>query len=446
MKIGVGRSTAKGGSGVTYPTNTGMSHIAKDRIEHLVSSVNRKHQEALATDGVSGWLFTKVRAGLPCTCQTRELVETPISLSEDSATVTQVSSSMGSVNAPHIRSFRISDYHETAGNSSIKITREGTDLKSIHERRMAKPDNFRDEDMVPVEQDNAIDDILAMADGFTDPDDDARQKQIMPRLYGGEKTRCGICFGSGFVGGYQLHGGQRIVLDASQTYETSLENCEVDATTSPSSFVIERTGNKWVEWQLAVPTYFEKVLAINVYDNVEPAVGRIIEAHTGNGVWTELSTSFLESLRGIATILHVRVRPVTSAPTFTNQLRFTHVELLYQLTATLKVDLPSLPKSVDFEQFDVLQTLSGVEFPASIPNLDREAVFVEDKYRQAWAVTEIEQKQTSGYQIFNNVVSLRLIQQYETKYLFNTVRGKVVELTYAGTLERKQGQGVIQDE
>lgn len=445
MKITLGRSSSMGGTRVTHPSNTGISHIANQRIDHLVSAANRKHQEALFTDGTEAWLFTKMRAGAPCTCQTKEVVSSGLSLSvPGSSGVDNSVTKGGPTEEPSITAFRIRDFPGPGGNSALKpLVPPGTTLQEIHQRRMAEKTDYTDgAEMIPVEEENAIDDILSMVDDAMDPDDEARQKQPSTlRLYGGEKTPCGICFGSGFVQGYQLHGGQRIVLDASDTYPTNLVDCETTTTTVPASFVIERIGTKYVEWEVPLPTYFEDVLAIQVRNNTQPAVGFYIEGRIGGGPWVELTPTYLKSLNGVATTMFIRVRPVTSATG--SPFTFTHVELYYQLTTTLKVNLPSFAKSIDFEQFDVLQQISGVEFPASIPNLDREAVFVESKYKQAWGVTEVEQKQTARNAVFNNTVTMRLIQQYETKYLLNLVRGKPIEMTFPGTLESRQGQGVV---
>lgn len=449
MKITSGRNIPRRGAGAVFPTNTGISHVAQQRIDNLVSAQNRKHAEALKTDGTQGFLFVKQRNGRPCTCQLKETVSSPFTLNspmtptntglDDDATV-------GTTDNPGLASaFRVRDYSGLFSNSLTgPKPPTGSTLQEIHERRMANRSDFEQAEMIPVEGDADVDDILSMADNFEDPDDAARQKQpSLARLYGGEKTPCGICFGSGFVGGYQLHAGTRIVLDASQSYPTELVDCEVSRTTAPYSFVIERSGTKFVQWTVPLPTYFHSVLGVAVRNNVAPAVGFIIEAHTGNGTWMPLTPQYLNALNGTPTTLTVRVRPVTSDAPGTSQFTFTHVELMVQIASPLMINMPTFASTLDYEQFDVLQTLSGVEFPASIPLLDREAVLVDKKYNQAWSVVEVESRRTGKNQTFNNVVSLRLIQQYETKFLFNLVQGKVVELVYPNTLEKIQGQGTL---
>lgn len=444
MKITNGRSIARSaGATPTFPTNTGISPIAQQRIDTLVSAANRKHAEALKTDGTQGFLFLKQRAGRPCTCQLVQTTADQMTLSTPQISASTSSTDSGSVSSsPMARSFRVRDYDGLFSNSLTgPKPPTGSTLQEIHQRRMAQRDDFTQAEMIPVEADQSIDDILAMADDFQDEDSAALQKQpTLARLYGGEKSPCAICFGSGFVGGYSLHAGQRLILDASDTVPATLLDCEIDRTTAPHSFLIERSGVKAVEWTVPVPTYFHSVLGIAVRNNIDPAVGFIIEAHTGNGNWNALTPAYLTALNGTATTLTIRVRPVTSDAPGTSQFRFTHVELLYQIASPLVVNLPTFERTLDYEQFDVLQTLSGVEFPASIPMLDREAVLVDTKYNQAWNVVSVESRRTASNQTFNNVVSLRLIQQYETKYLLNLARGKVVELVYPNKLETVQGQ------
>lgn len=449
MKITSGRNIPRQGAGAVFPTNTGISHVAQQRIDNLVSAANRRHAEALKTDGTLGYLFIKQRMGRTCTCQLRETTSSPFTLNQAlTPTNTGLDDSVGpgTTDEPGLASaFRVRDYSGIFANSLTNAAPpQGSSLQEIHQRRMANRSDFETAEMIPVEEDADVNDILAMADDLQDPDDAARQKQpSLARLYGGEKSPCGICFGSGFVNGYQLHAGQRIVLDASESYPMTLVDCEISRSTAPYSFVIERSGTKFVQWTVTLPTYFHSVLAISVRNNVDPAVGFLLEAHTGNGNWQTLTPQFLNSCNGTPTTLTVRVMPVTSDAPGTSQFTFTHVDIMVQIASPLVVNMPTFASTLDYEQFDVLQTLSGVEFPASIPMLDREAVLVERKYNQAWGVSEVEQRRTGKNQTFNNVVSLRLIQQYETKFLFNLVQGKVVELVYPNTLEKIQGQGTV---
>lgn len=443
MKITNGRSFARSaGATPTFPTNTGISPVAQQRIDTLVSAANRKHAEALKTDGTQGFLFLKQRVGLPCTCQLVQTTADQMTLSTPTLKIADSSTDSGSADSsPMGRAFRVRDYDGLFSNSLTKAPPPtGSTLQEIHQRRMAERGDFTQSEMIPVEADQSIDEILSMADGFEDEDSAALQKQpSLARLYGGEKSPCAICFGSGFVGGYSLHAGQRLILDASGTAPVTLQDCEIDRTTAPHSFIIERSGTKAVEWTVVVPTYFHSVLGVAVRNNIDPAVGFIVEAHTGNGNWNAVTPQYLASFNGTPTTLTLRVRPVTSDAPGTGQFRFTHVELLYQIASPLIVNLPTFERTLDYEQFDVLQTLSGVEFPASIPMLDREAVLVDTKYNQAWNVVSVESKRTASNQTFNNVVSLRLIQQYETKFLLNLARGKVVELVYPNKLETVQG-------
>src|SRR6266481_251412 len=465
MQIRIGRGYKDWARAIS-PTNIAMGKLAQQRVDNLVSAQNARHEVAIGVDGTDCYVFIKQRAGLTCTCQTQTVIDSTHTILD----ILNSHTHNDPTNAPQnvaneaplrngdnkYRVFRVQDPDilgtiDAQENSNFnnyantkKTLKDVAKLKS--ERVYIKQCDRQDEEL-ERERLEALDNILDMAevandDPTIDPQNAALQRQEgLSHLFGGEGTQCGICFGNGYVNGYSLYGGTRIILE---TQTAILTNAVIEADNSPAKFALSSASNSIVSWNVVLPTYFMSVPSIIVRDNLKFALNYIIEIKTSDSmVFVPLTTPYLLTRQGMNNMAVIRVRCASSG--VGQILRFTHVELNIMLTTLPKVNWSTLEKNIDFQNYDVLQTLSGIEITSKIPNLDRECVIVETKYNSAWHVTSVETKLTAHKESFNTTLSIRLIQNYEQKYALNSIRGVSNEIPFAGIQQRYEREGYQKD-
>lgn len=427
LNIGRGKFT-KTDAKVAYPANKGMASIAQQRINHVVGQANAKHAEALKVEGMELLIWLRQRSGSYCTCQqlgaSPHEHDLPVDLEANDPTVeTPV--------------FEVKSYGVL--NSSPTETNFLSNNKLSTLSKKLTPTN---KDAVNYASDEQLDSLLQGIDlnEFVSPNEAALMRQPEGGFNGGDKTRCGICFGTGFISGYQLFNGQRFILDASASQRISLHGSELDSAVYPNRFTAPRQDDVYVSWEIEIPTFFSRALSVHVRNNTSIAPGAIIEARVLNSAmpWTPFTVEFLNSRKGQPTVLQVRVKPQIGSAT-APMLEFTHVEFVLQLAEFPYGQMPDLSKSINMDLFDVLAS-QNFEIGANVIGLDRECVFVENKYGYAWKISDCTRKFTQAGQTFNWEGTARVVQNYEPLYLLNLARKQYLELNFK-KLEALQGLG-----
>ena len=210
----MGLNFGRVGTGVTYPSNEGESHIAKMRKLHLASSQNRKQENAINVDPVKSYVFIRQQAGLKCSCQ-------------------------------NTVSLRNSDNVESElEDDDVFVMSLQSDADSAYKAVYSQSSDYT----AAQENGQYLDEIGEEAS----------------LISGNDKGFCAICMNTGWTDGYRLHNGTRLCGYSENVAEKS-EGVSIDIESRPISL----TGNTgdYVVWKFRIPHSFKSILHCAVHNN-----------------------------------------------------------------------------------------------------------------------------------------------------------------------------------
>ena len=373
-----------------------MAMVAKNRIQQAVGIQNARTVEALKVDGVDLQIWQKCFSGQKCSCSLK---------SDDS-----LSSTIGDRNNLDDNPF-----------SSATLKDYGWDNDNI--------ENFEDSPQNFDGQEDFREDSISLEDieNYSINSDNSL-------IYGGDKTPCGICYGTGYKEGYQLFNGKRYVLDF-------YDNPEVKGfklvNTYPYSFESDFSSDNYIIWKFKAPTYFKKYLGIRVRNNVSYCKNYDLYISINGTDWEKYSDDLIESRNGIQSTFYIKVVPYNIESAMATKFSITHIEVFYQLGDFIKGDFEPISETENWEFFEALRT-TKIELAGDISYIGREDVIGEGKNGLLWKVVSITPHMTSDRQIFKNEIELRMIHPSENLYCLKLINEPFVTLNYRG-LEQKQG-------
>jgi hypothetical protein len=445
MKTFIGKS-ASGlqGNPALDPANKGVAPIAQARLDNIVSRANARHQEALTVDGITAFIWRRTKRGKFCTC--RSMSGSPQYRDSKSRVMDP---SGGSLKQPSpTDDLRFHDGIAPTpdiGNSEVFVARgnevyapPGSLEEKINEAVFTPDDdealfNNSSDEYDPLMEAS----IDALADGG--PDEEARlMKTLEIALMGSETKRCGICFGTGQVDGYQLHGGRRYVLDYTESYGVlTCNGFSVNRDKSPFTFSGSVTDEP-LEFLVNLPTYFADVESDPlVMLNTIRTKYLLVEVFS-SGEWLTFDRDYLLSRKGLNNRgLRIRVR-VDSSLGLDGVVEFTHVEFTLIVNALPKLHLPDLTIPFDPALIEPIIN-SNMELGAGVGELKAGTLIYETKHNRLWRVTDASVKRTTKNQIFGMEAQVILVarENYMNLLIPYRERHKWL-LPYAG-LERVQG-------
>ena len=389
MSINIGRGKFQQNS-ILYPNNVGLAMVAKNRIQQAVGMQNARHIEALKVDGVDLQIWLKNYSGQLCSCGIKHL-DNDNSISGD-----------------------ISSGSKPFEDMTIE---ENWDNPCQYDEAQQNYSNYKD---YKTEEDIDEDLITRYAENYDNS-----------LIFGGDKTPCGICYGTGYKEGYQLYNGKRYVLDYYDNPEIFgflLER------TYPASYVSKYDSNNYIIWKFKAPTFFKEYLGIRVRNNIEMCSNYSIQISFDGINYIPYNDNLIKERNHQETTIYLKIIPYTLNST--EDFRITHIEVFYQLGDYIKGDFPAIAQTENFEIFEALQVTS-IELAGDVAYLDRECVIGEPKSGNIWKITSLTPHMTSDRQIFKNELELRMIQNSENIFLLNLVNKPYIALNYRG-LEQKQ--------
>lgn len=244
-----------------------------------------------------------------------------------------------------------------------------------------------------------LDDILGEPGGGGDSFDDVQGAE-----------GCGVCLGTGYVGGYNFVNGWRTVYDTQAAF--SLTGFAISPSSTPNSM----SGNAGATAQLVVvlPAGALSVRAARLFNNKERATNYVIELYVDEQ-WSEATSQLLlEMAVGVPVGLRVRA---------TGPLTFTHLELSFDLQLSpvyfewnrmTRTENPRLPENTE--------NVSAVISP-NLPQANLYDIVIDPVYERVWKVTSVTNNQDRQLRVHSWDVQLRLVQQFELpQLLFNSTR------------------------
>ena len=318
----------------------------------------RKYEHAVSLSGIRAVVYSVKKGGTPCTCL-------------PSATILDADGNMSAEGMEEIGrtvqgAWGGNKGHEyEAANLDIEIDRLDTDGKISAGN-------------VPLDEADFHSDDLAWEEAPADP------------FSGFGQTRCGVCFGTGYVGGYDVGNGQRTVLDV-QSRMLSMDGASISSSGNPGRFELDGSAAKLSFAGKFPVRRASRVSMFRVWDNDMPLPREGFE-------WTN-KTEFVSG-----------VRRKIDLDVFSD---FTHVEVQFT-NGDSHVDMGQ-PE----ERFDAV--LAGQHATASfnVPAfaaVNASGIIRESKYNRAWQVVSVSSHRSAGTTVFHEAEA-RLVAQHELFHL-----------------------------
>jgi hypothetical protein len=372
-----------------------MAEVAQQKLDHIVARSNEKYTESLKVDGVKAFLWTKDRKGAYCSCTNkRNFTSLRETGPNEDLKSTESSEGLSSIKLKPMRVEMRSRFRDVPSTDMEKIV----DLE-----KTALGKNYDKDEDLEIYSDSEFFNQEDVDDGIVDNSDSEA-------LTGGEQTLCAICFGTGYVNGYDLHGGQRIILDTTVNHILS-GGVYVDSDANPSSFVVEK--NKNVVFETVLPSYFTTFLRLRVMNNdsiVDPTKYTLQYKPINEQTYQNFDIETLSERIGLNNNFNIKIA-------FLKDSTFTHIELIFKCNDDLHIQMPNVSVSESLDHFEPLLT-TNFELPANVPMM-RSALISESKYGKIWKISDFTKSQTTLGQVFALEASGRMLHRFETVNLLN---------------------------
>lgn len=390
MTLSIGRGYRQQNS-ILRPANNGIALVAKNRIQQAVGMQNARTIEALKTDGVPLQIWIKQFSGQLCSC------------------------SMHNHNNPHLPPLTEEGSNSYTPFSEIAENTE-FNMEPVYDDFEQNWDEAKD-----ILQEDLTEDLIERY----------AENQNNSLIYGGDKTPCGICYGTGYKEGYQLYNGKRIILDYFDNPEYFGFLIE---RTFPYSYTASYSSNNFIIWKFQAPTFFKDFYGIRVRNNVEYCKNYTLLISFDGINWQKYEDNLIKNRNGVKTSIYLKVVPYDLERN--DKFSITHIELFYYLGEKIYGDFPPIAKTENWELFEALRTCS-LELAGDAAYIDRECCIHEPKNGLLWKVVSVTPHMTSDRQIFKQELELRMIQPSENLYCLSLLNEPYMVLNYRG-LEQKQ--------
>lgn len=315
---------------------------AKVRIDKFIEAANRQYDNALNVQSVPFGVYKKIRGkGIECSCYKDHSPQEPNKKP-----------------------------HQVDPQNSVSS-------RSITVEAVSNPSRMAVIDTLPVPTVDAID------IGAIDYQNDG--------IFGGNTTNCGVCFGTGHIGGYKYLSGERLVLDVQSA---NISGGGIDDTLRPFSTYPNTTAT----WTIRRPQYFTKA-DIRAYNNDKLLT--VVPVITELGLPVDLTALVLPpaNLTG-------------SQCTLTSSEPFTHVVITFDFMPRPQLE----PSSVAYTKDILTENISGSMTVVPSPSLSLypEDILVDTRNR-VWEVESVdEQRSSTGIRV-GSTVDCSVIQDWSVK-------------------------------
>ena len=359
------------------PSNVGQQNVAQRRVAQAVARAAVKTSNAVAVDAHLCRLWVKnPRGTVPCPCSSEAL-------------------SRGSAYGP--------------GSSRVLIEPgEGDDLRapdSSYPQGRAEADN----EQLPSEPDRG--------ESYPDYIDD------VARLLLGNGKRCGICWGTGWVDGHRLWGGERLVLCAADTVGVTVDpdsTAELDLSASTPTMVSSpgSVSPSWVRWTLELPVNLTMVDALRVRSGLGPAEGNwslsaVTPAYPG-GADAALALGLAQGVP--APSLTPATTPTSITLTLGPGARVSHVELVLRSERLVNLQLPQL-QAVASAELIAPYMVEEFELDPVVGYIERGSILEVpprgDGLGSVWLVSDVTVKRSAQGGVFGVIGTARSVQPTE---------------------------------
>lgn len=362
-----------------HDKNTKAVPIAIDRIKTVAPIVQERYHNSFEVNGFPCVVYNKMHTGVKCSCSTGREVSPILPLLDDK----------GNAAPDHIQSMLTgSDY----GVDDYGVTLSQTSRDDIFtiDSNNTKKKSFQPEH----DSGNPF---------ATDIESDINSTFLELEASRATTGKCGICFGTGYVGGFNVHNGMRMVL--SSVSDAVLYGYTVDQTATPHSFS-QNDPDGYVDFTITLPFGATKVDALNVWNN-QTALSdvRFLIGPSSTGLVPLTKASLLTFCTGVPVLIRVE-----------GCKEFTHIEIQFNLTNdTTYLEYPHFTKTGDLNVIDAVSNIQILVSP-KVYQVQPWDIIVDLHDRTApkyWRVLDNTDFKDRNSNVHGWEVNARLVQGYE---------------------------------
>ena len=234
-------------------------------------------------------------------------------------------------------------------------------------------------------------------------------------LFNRKLISCPVCFSSGKIDAWQLHGGLRLVFDTSKASFFTPSGVDIDYNAKPNVLKFadpeEVSGSDYsqVVWAFNPPLLWHSIPRFVVWNGSDIVDSEAYILNVTVDGSTFYPASELENISNIVDGYSVSIllKPRTA-------FNFTHVELVFSFMDWQNGQLPEVPQAYEEEFLDWQQTLS-TEIPPDTAIKEGDYL-CETKYMKVWKISGVNRKETAKKTVFGLSVDLKALQSYEMMF------------------------------
>lgn len=367
------------------PRNNRAAEVAKTRLAAITPLAQQEITNSIGVNGFPSMIYKKLvpGSGHVCSCS-KSINASPSAPMFDEA---------GNATQEHIASllegsqFGIMDYARQPTQANQSAPLGGPETTLTDPATLLRNPNLQTSDP----SDPVATDIV--------PESDEGSFEVNPGAY--ENGSCSVCYGTGVVGGFQLYGGQRIVIENSFSGLT-LNNVTLDQTEAPHQLIFY-AADAAMNFNLVLP--YGAIL-----QRAQAFLGR-----ERAPVWLQIQTSsgwqpfdFTTAAQYMDGLPH-SLRAVSGV---TQEVRITHIEIqLYQI-GMIPIEFPHLSRTGDLSILDPVQDVQ-LYIPPSVPYLYPGDIVADAVYGKLWRLKTTQYNKDSSMRNMAFECEARFIQPYE---------------------------------
>lgn len=364
-----------------HDRNTKAVSVAQDRIKTVSPIAQERYYNAFVVNGFPCIVYTKLNSGIKCSCTQGVQVSNITPVLDENGNATQ-SNLQSILTDSH---FSVDDYGTSPNNDingNLPLRKDVMDTENLEYEPHSDSDN-------PFTTDTEAD----LNATFLEMQSDFRSTK-----------KCGVCFGSSFVGGYYIHNGSRIVL--ATTHNSLLYNATIDGTEFPHKFT-SLAPTAYVELETIIPAGAISLDSFSVFNNMEKIYNMKVFASTDNWL-TEVELND-KNLMNFATGLPLKLRVKDFNV-------FTHIELQFNLSnIPTYLEYPRFQKTADLNLVDATQAVQII-VSGLVYQIDAWDIIVDLHDRnnpRYWRVTDASSLKDRNAALYGWEINARIIQPYE---------------------------------
>lgn len=378
------------------PRNNGSPNIARSAIDTLLPRAIRQYENALSVNGFPIVYYRRRNTGVRCTCCGGAVVPafTPDALpagitvlDERGAGTDNFINSMlqGSVFSIDRYGSRPQQVDANGGDNPQRSAPHSPQQRSaeVHHKSSSMDDPYAEQ----IEPED-VEDLFSNGT----EDNFAQATATMG---------CGVCLGTGWVGGYEPSNGLRMVYDAQTAWK---DGAERDGSSRPESILL--ATNRTLILDVLWPAGAVGLEALRLWNNRQPIGEALVQVRDDAGTLTPLTVQNVSQFcTGVSRETHLTFGPNVDV--------FTHLEIQFEMgLQPVYAEWSRLSYNENLQVPENLDNPSLVISP-SLPHVALYDIVTESVYRKLWKITTATPAFDRERQINGWEVTARLLQAYE---------------------------------